>query len=322
MGAWAVMALVLMALSGGASAPVRAEVEIQAFDLPQGMHPHAVLASADGTVWYTAQYGGALGRLDPLSGTIDHIPLPAGAQPHDLIQAADGALWVADAGLNAIVRVDPASREVQTFTLPPHRGAAALNGVALDREGRLWFTGQSGVFGRLDPGSGVMELFRAPGGPGPSGIMADHEGTLYFVSPVGGYLARIEPASGAVTVLEPPTPAQGARSVGADSFGRLWITEWHAGQIAVHDPRDGTWREWALPGVSPQPYALWIDEQDRVWMSDFRADAILRFDPVSETFTQHRTGRLGIRVRQLHGRPGEVWAPESGTDRLVVLRHR
>jgi len=25
-------------------------------------------------------------------------------------------------------------------------------------------------------------------------------------------------------------------------------------------------------------------------------------------------------VRQILGRPGEVWAPESGTDRLIVYR--
>jgi virginiamycin B lyase len=25
-------------------------------------------------------------------------------------------------------------------------------------------------------------------------------------------------------------------------------------------------------------------------------------------------------VRQILGRPGEVWAPESGTDRLMVIR--
>jgi virginiamycin B lyase len=30
--------------------------------------------------------------------------------------------------------------------------------------------------------------------------------------------------------------------------------------------------------------------------------------------------RAGANVRQLLGRPGEVWGAESGTDRLVVVR--
>ena len=32
------------------------------------------------------------------------------------------------------------------------------------------------------------------------------------------------------------------------------------------------------------------------------------------------SNRAGAQVRQILGRPGEVWAPESGTDRLVVIR--
>ena len=43
-------------------------------------------------------------------------------------------------------------------------------GATFDGAGTLWFTGQSGVYGRLDPASGVVEVFDAPGGPGPYGI--------------------------------------------------------------------------------------------------------------------------------------------------------
>jgi virginiamycin B lyase len=322
MRAWAVIALLLVAAVGATSGRTQAEVEIEAFDLPRGTHPLAVLPAADGTVWYTAQYGGALGRLDPASGTIHHIPLGPLSQPHGVVAGPDGGLWVTDGGQNAILRVDPVTLEVQSFALTSQRGPAALNAATFDRDGRLWFTGQSGVYGRLDPGSGAIELFRAPRGPGPHGIVANRDGMLYFVSPTASYLGRIDPASGLAVVLEPPTAAQGARGVWPDSAGRLWISEWHSGQVTVHDPRDDSWQAWRLPGVNPQPYAIWVDEHDRVWMSDFSADAIVRFDPASETFTQFRTARLGTRVRQLQGRPGEVWVPESGTDRLVVLRHR
>jgi virginiamycin B lyase len=46
----------------------------------------------------------------------------------------------------------------------------------------------------------------------------------------------------------------------------------------------------------------------------------VRFDPATETFKSFPSDRDDANVRQLLGRPGEVWGAESGTDRLVVIR--
>ena len=78
------------------------------------------------------------------------------------------------------------------------------------------------------------------------------------------------------TVVEPPTPEQGARRVWSDSQGRIWVSEWNAGQLGRYDPADGRWREWKLPGGRPQAYSVYVDEKDRVWLTDFGANAIDR----------------------------------------------
>jgi len=75
------------------------------------------------------------------------------------------------------------------------------------------------------------------------------------------------------------------------------------------------------PGASPQVYAVYVDNnKDIVWLSDFGANATLRFDPKSELLTVHKSTSRNARVRQILGRPGEVWLPESGADKLVVIR--
>jgi virginiamycin B lyase len=102
----------------------------------------------------------------------------------------------------------------------------------------------------------------------------------------------------------------------------LWISEWNAGKVGVYDPRTRRWREWRLPGDDPQPYADFVDEADVVWLTDFGANALVRFDPVREQFKTFRLRSAGANVRQLLGRPGEVWGAESGADRLVVVRSR
>ena len=270
---------------------------IQEYDVPTGSRPHDVAPAPDGRVWYTAQRRGELGRLDPGTGETHHIPLGQGSAPHGVIVGPDGAAWVTDGGLNAIVRVDPATEAVEVFPLPEGSGYANLNTATFDNQGVLWYTGQSGVFGRLDPRVGQVEAFSAPGGRGPYGIAITPVGEVYYASLAGGHIARIDTASGAAAPIQPPTAGQGARRVWSDSQGRLWVSEWNAGQLALYDPARETWREWRLPGDNPMPYAVYVDERDTVWLPSAGAD-----------------------VRQILGRPGEIWGAESGTDKLVVIR--
>jgi virginiamycin B lyase len=99
------------------------------------------------------------------------------------------------------------------------------------------------------------------------------------------------------------------------------VSEWNAGQVGRLDPASGQWNEWKLPGSAPHAYAVYVDEQDAVWLSDWGTNALVRFDPASESFDPFVMPLSGADIRQINGRPGEVWAAESGQDRLVVIRH-
>ena len=314
--------LLALALLLGSAPAAAAEVTIRAYALPPGGHAHDVAVDAGGIVWYTAQRSGHLGRLDPTTGTVDLVPLGSGAAPHGVIIGPDGAPWVTEGGTNAIVRVDPRSREVKRWPLPESRGYVNLNTATFDKRGRIWFTGQNGVYGRLDPATGAMNVWDAPRGRGPYGIATTPDGAVYYASLAGNHIARVDLDTGAATVIEPPTKAQGARRVWADSKGGIWVSEWNAGNVSRYDPRSGTWRTWKLPGSGPRAYAVYVDAQDKVWVSDWGANAMVRFDPETEKFEVFPSERAGANVRQILGRPGEVWAPESGADRLVVYRSK
>jgi virginiamycin B lyase len=301
--------------------PAAADLELVAFPVPPGSRPHDVAPAADGGVWYTAQGSGELGWLDPATGATVEIALGSGSRPHGVIVGPDGAPWITDGGLNAIVRVDPATGEVETFPLPPDRPDANLNTATFDAAGRLWFTGQNGIYGVLDPASGAMEVFDAPRGRGPYGIATTPQGEVYFASLAGSYVGRIGPDA-ATTVLEPPTPDQGARRVWSDSTGKVWVSEWNSGQLSRYDPATDDWGTWPLPGDAPRAYAVYIDELDAVWVTDFGSNALVRFDPASESFDAFPLPSSPGEVRQLLGRPGEVWGAESAADQLVVVRRR
>lgn len=293
---------------------------LRTFPVPAGSHPHDVAVGPDGEVWYTAQATGKLGRLDPSTERVEEVALGDGSSPHGVIVGPDGAPWVTDTGLNAVVRVDPSSKAVRVFPVPAGRPSIGMHTAVFDHAGTLWFTGNAGYYGRLFPSDGRMEVFDAPGGAGPYGITVTPNGDVYYASLQQSHVARVDPRSGAATVLRPPTPEQGTRRVWADSKGRVWASYWNTGHVAVYDPAAGTWEEWKLPGSSPQAYAIYVDDRDRVWLSDFGANAIVRFDPESERFTPYPLPDRPGEVRQLLGRPGQVWGAESGNDKLVVVR--
>ncbi|CAB3709008.1 Vgb family protein [Paraburkholderia rhynchosiae] len=319
---WFAFALASAALTIG---PAHAQLQppsFESFAVPTGSAPHDVAPAQDGTVWYTAQAQGTVGRLDPRSGRIDKVALGAGSAPHGVIVGPDRAAWVTDGGQNAIVRIDPGTLDVTRFPLPKDRPGANLNTAVFDKQGHLWFTGQSGVYGELDPRRARIRVFDAPRGPGPYGICVTPRGDLYFASLAGSYLGRIDPASGAAQVIEPPTSNQGARRVWADSKGRVWVSEWNVGQVGVFDPVTHQWREWRLPGNDPHPYAIFVDDKDIVWLSEWSANALVRFDPRAERFDVFPLPRAHANVRQMMGRPGEVWLSESSTDHLLLYRSR
>jgi virginiamycin B lyase len=309
---------------GATAAPSKAPqaLAITEFKIGAGQGPHDIAPADDGGIWYTAQRTGELGWLDPDSGEYEMTKLGAGSAPHGVIVGPDGNAWVTDSGLNAIVRVDANTKAVTRFALPAGRANANLNTATFDKNGTLWFTGQNGIYGRLDPRTGAMTVYDSPRGRGPYGIATCPDGSVYYASLASSFVGRINIETGAVDVLEPPTQRQGARRVWCDSKNSIWVAEWNIGSLARYDAAARVWKEWKLPGANPMAYAVYVDESDIVWVTDFGANALVRFDPATQTFTSLPYAGPNANVRQLLGRPGEVWGAMSGQDKLLVVRTR
>ena len=211
----------LLALSAGALAapalitqPARAAVEtrehngyrIRTYNVRPGSGSRDVACNADGTVWFCGQRDGTLNLLDPRDGGLKVVALGQGAAPHGVVIGPDGAAWVTEGGQNSIARVDPKDHKVQLWKLNGGPSYANLNTLVFDKQGTLWFTGQGGVIGRFEPKGEKMQVWDAPRGNGPYGIALTPQGTVWYVSLAGNYLAEIDRASGTPRIVEPPTP--------------------------------------------------------------------------------------------------------------------
>lgn len=65
---------------------------------------------------------------------------------------------------------------------------------------------------------------------------------------------------------------------------------------------------------------MYVDERDKVWISEWSGNAVFRCDPRSQQFERYAFPRGSANVRQIPGRAGEVWLPESGTEHISVIR--
>ena len=95
----------------------------------------------------------------------------------------------------------------------------------------------------------------------------------------------------------------------------------------MHDPALGTgansWRACQPPGSNPpnpRMYAVYVDDNDKVWCTDWSSNTMLRFDAQTEKFDVLPMPRSGATIRQILGRPGEVWLPESGTEFISMIK--
>jgi virginiamycin B lyase len=305
------LAALALPLALALAAPAAAvEVEIREYPIPKGIYAHDVWADPrpDGPVYISGQRGGVLAILDPKTGQVEQVKLGDGSSPHGVVMDRAGDVWLTDGGQNAMVRWNPATRAIAKFPLAD-RAYVNLNTSIEGAGGLHWFTGQNGVYGRVDPRTGEVKVWDSAKGRGPYGIHATPDGTVWFVSL-------------AATVIEPPTSGAGLRRVWSDSKGVLWVAEWNAGKLGRYDPRTGQWAEWKAPGDRPQVYAVYVDETDAPWVSEWSQQVMMRFDPATQKFDMYKSATGIANVRQIHGRKGEVWTPESAADKIVVYRFK
>jgi virginiamycin B lyase len=100
------------------------------------------------------------------------------------------------------------------------------------------------------------------------------------------------------------------------------VAEWNSGNLSRYTPKTGAWKTYKAPGDSPRVYAVYVDETDRPWISEWSSQRMMRFDPATEKFESFKSSSDTANVRQIHGRKGEVWTPESAADKLVVYRYK
>jgi len=158
--------------------------------------------------------------------------------PRSVIVGPDGSAWVTEGGQNAIARVD--------------RRNANLNTAAFDRQGVLWFTGQNGVYGRVDPKTGAIAVFNALRGTGPYRI-ATPDGQVLFASLAGNYLDQIDVETALSSRWSRPCRAKARGTFAPTAAVNCGSRGWNSGDLFPPRQRGQELGALALTGRWPAP---------------------------------------------------------------------
>ncbi len=226
--------------------------------------PEAMVAGADGNLWFTTAVDG-IGRITT-SGVVTELPIPSAIGATALVSGGDGNLWFVESaqggapGTATIGRMTT-SGAVTEFSVDANcLGGGSVAAIAWGSDGNVWISAQTrtgGAICQMTPG-GAFRTFSLPTasvsggqlsfGAGtiasiPNQIVAGALGDLWFsaqtsaVTPPIAWVGRID-VQGEITAFAFPSDAAGsvdwagALTKGAD--GNMWIaTTLTPFQIAV-----------------------------------------------------------------------------------------
>lgn len=151
----------------------------------------------------------------------------------DWVAITPDAVWVGSTGPNAVSEVDPATNRVTPVELPGRPCA----GLAADAD-HLWvpLCGPVPQLARVGLRSRALDGVFPVGPAAPEGGIAIGAGSVWLVTDRDGSLARIDPATGAVTQVI-RLPAGSYNPVFAN--GLVWVTRVDGAEVTAVDPATG-----------------------------------------------------------------------------------
>ncbi len=322
----AALALFLPAAAGGQTPPPAPPpiAVITEYNIPAGSFPHDPALDPGDVLWYTAQRGNKIGRVNPSTGEVTEFAVPtANSGPHGLVSDAAGNIWFTENSAGKVGRLDPRTGQVTEYAMP-EAAARDPHTPVFDQRGILWFTIQNANrVGRLDPATGEVRLFPVPtANARPYGIKVDAGGVPWFVEFGTNRLAKIDPQSGAIQEFVIPESSARPRRLAIAPNGDIYFADFNAGRLGRFrrsaDGAGGEFKLWDSPsGRNSQPYGIAADQAGMVWYNESAANRIVRFDPRDESFASLAIPTPGSIVRHMEADSvGRLWLAESGIDKI------
>ena len=266
-----------------------------------GVHSFAY-SKKDGNIFITPSMQQALLEFDIKTKKFITHEMPAGFYPHTIRVDDKDRVWFTLALSSQVAMFDRSNGEFTIYDLPA-------------RSVKEWFILKSlPLVFSISPEHRPQPSpdREGTGLPMPYGIDITPDGMVWVARLYANDLARINPDSGEVTMID--FPFQGPRRLRSDADGNLWIVAFQDSLLVKYAPATGEFTSYPLPVINEVPYALNVD-RDRgvVWVNGNQSDTILAFDIAGESWNVYPMPRQRFFSRdiEISEQDGAVYTTNS-----------
>ncbi len=235
-----------------------------------GVHSFAI-SPKDGNIFITPSMQQALLEFDPKTKQFTTHKMTEGYYPHTIRADGKDRLWFTLAVSSQVAMFDRTNGQFKVYDLPA-------------RSVKEWLILKSLPFiFWLDPDKRPMPSpdRESTGLPMPYGIDVAPDGSIWVARLYANDLARIDPETDEVTMMD--VPFNGPRRLRIDADGMIWMVAFQDSLLVKYDPKADVFSSYALPVINEIPYALNVDKKRGVvWVNGNQSDTILAFDIASE----------------------------------------
>jgi len=274
---------------------VETKVIVTQYDMPRkGTIAHDGDLDQDGNFWYTDQSALFIGRFDPKTGTFKEWAVPptkkTPAGTSDIVIDPEGFVWfpatsdLATSTFGVIMRFDPRTETFEPVKNMPSNASTQFLGM--DGNGKLW--SGFGPWFKIDRKTNTYEetfpIRTAPNRPadatgGGYQMEVDSKGNPVLTDFMGGYIAKMNGATKAITFIKVPTKDGMPRRGRMDKQDRFWFSIYRADKIGMLDMKTDVIKEYAIPMKYFTPYTVsYPDARNRVFTPSNTADRLARVD--------------------------------------------
>ena len=204
---------------------------LREFSVAPAGSPSEITFGADGSLWFGATGPNGLVRLTT-GGTVTVYPTTNVSNPRSVVAAPDGKIWFTDGTEHAVGHIDPATGIITSLPVPNDGAPSAME---LGPDGNLWAieTRDNGLPPALlrVTTSGTFTEFPLAAGSGPVALCAGPDGNIWFAENGTAQIARLVPASGALTEFPVTVVDPGLTGITAGPDGNIWFVESGANRI-------------------------------------------------------------------------------------------
>lgn len=204
-----------------------------------GSGTDGVVFDPAGNVYFIESGAKKIGRLNPLTNTFTEWSVPPepgcpGCGVGSVISIDSSAsLWFTK-GHAKVSKLDPSTNTFTEWDIDPLApGFRFLVGMALDSSGKAFVTeGYNFCVGcgtviELDPSGNTVTRWEIPTSSGPTGIVADSLGAVFFGQSFSNEIGRLVQSGGTDVITEwtIPTPSSGPKNFAVGISDDIWFTE-------------------------------------------------------------------------------------------------